>query len=524
MKQPPESAEFFKALVENSLDAVAVVEANGTIRYESPSVERILGYKPEELIGKNALDFLHPEDVKRVAGNITTAQENPERAFSSGVRFLHKDGTWRVLEGIGCNLLHDPKVNGIVTNYRDITERKRYEEALRESEEKYRSIIADIEDGYYEVDIAGNFTFFNDPMCGIIGYSKDEMMGMNNRQYMDKENAHKVYQAFNLVYATGKHSKEFDWEIIRKDGTKRFIEASVSLKRNSEGKPIGFRGIARDITERKRLEEELHRLGWAVQSTSDGVGIADVTGKSIYHNEALVEMLGYTVDELNAAGGPPAVYADPDVAREMFDTIMKGGSWNREMEMKTRTGRDRVVHLRADSVKNENGRIIGLIGIHADFTERKQAEETLRQSEERFRQIFNDVNDGIVYTDTDGVVLNVNEKIGDVVGYPPDELIGRNVLELDLFDPDELSKLSEIMMASKEQGSVQRPLMEVQARHRDGQLVPLEVSTSLITAADGTTKGFVSIARDITERKRMEDSLWLKEDAIENSLGAIAMS
>jgi len=84
------SEAYFRALVENSLDAVAVVDADGTIRYESPSVERILGYRPEELIGRNALDFLHPEDVQRVAGNIVTAEEYPERAFSSEVRFLHK--------------------------------------------------------------------------------------------------------------------------------------------------------------------------------------------------------------------------------------------------------------------------------------------------------------------------------------------------------------------------------------------------------------------------------------------------
>ena len=138
----------------------------------------------------------------------------------------------------------------------EIVERAKIEEALRESEEKYRTILESIEEGYFEVDIAGNLTFLNDSLCKILGYSKDELMGMNNRQYTDEENAKKLYQTFNKVYTTGKPDKGFDWEIIGKDGSKRYVEASVSLRKDSEGQPIGFRGIARDVSERKQAEEE----------------------------------------------------------------------------------------------------------------------------------------------------------------------------------------------------------------------------------------------------------------------------
>jgi PAS domain S-box-containing protein len=139
---------------------------------------------------------------------------------------------------------------------KEIIEGVRTEKALSESEEKYRTILHSIEDGYYEVDLAGNLTFFNDALCKILGYSKDELMGMNNREYMSKVTADKVYQTFNQVYQTGKAAKAFDWETIRKDGTMRYFEASVSLMRDSDGKPIGFRGIGRDITERKHAEEQ----------------------------------------------------------------------------------------------------------------------------------------------------------------------------------------------------------------------------------------------------------------------------
>jgi PAS domain S-box-containing protein len=128
------------------------------------------------------------------------------------------------------------------------------EAALRESEKKYRTILNNIEDGYFEVDLKGNFTFFNDALCRLIGYSATAMAGMNNREYMDDENAKKVFQTFNRVYETGKSTKGFDWEITKVDGSKSQVDASVSLIADPEGNPIGFRGIARDVTKQKQSE------------------------------------------------------------------------------------------------------------------------------------------------------------------------------------------------------------------------------------------------------------------------------
>jgi PAS domain S-box-containing protein len=133
---------------------------------------------------------------------------------------------------------------------------KLQEEALRQSEEKYRTILHSLEEGYFEVDLKGNLTFFNDAFVRWSSYSREELMGMNNRQYMDEETAKKVYQVFNKVYSTGKSANAFDWEMIKKDGTKGWIETSVSLIRDSSGQPVGFRGIGRDASERRRIEEQ----------------------------------------------------------------------------------------------------------------------------------------------------------------------------------------------------------------------------------------------------------------------------
>ena len=144
---------------------------------------------------------------------------------------------------------------------KEIMDRVQVEQALRESEEKYRTILHSIEEGYYEVDLAGDLTFYNDSLCKILGYSKHELLGLNNREYMNEESARRVFHTFNKVYRTGEATKAFDWETIRKDGATRFVEASISLVRDLKGDPIGFRGIVRDITERRKAEEQaqLHR-------------------------------------------------------------------------------------------------------------------------------------------------------------------------------------------------------------------------------------------------------------------------
>lgn len=119
--------------------------------------------------------------------------------------------------------------------------------------------LENIEDGYWEIDLAGNYTFFNNAVCQIHGYTKEELMGMNNRQYTDEETSKKVFKAFNNVYKTGQPLKGLDWQIIRKDGTKRHVEISILLQKDASGKPIGFRGVVRDITPRKEMEAKLQQ-------------------------------------------------------------------------------------------------------------------------------------------------------------------------------------------------------------------------------------------------------------------------
>ena len=252
----------YRALFDSAIDAIILMDRNLIIDCNKSTLELFRGTK-EQVIGHSPSEFW-PERQRN--GQLTPeyALERIKEALHRERRpyeLVHKrlDGTL-VDTDVTLNLFEIKGKKYLQSTIRDVSERKAAQEALRQSEEKYRTVLEDIEDGYYETDIAGNFTFFNDSMCKIWGYPKEELMGMNNRQYADKENAKKLFQTFNEVYRTGKPTKGVDWQIIRKDGTKRSIEASVSLRKDSSGKNIGFRGTTCDVTERKHAEEQIQHM------------------------------------------------------------------------------------------------------------------------------------------------------------------------------------------------------------------------------------------------------------------------
>jgi len=263
----------------------------------------------------------------------------------------------------------------------DITERKEAEEALRQSEEKYRTILESIEEGYCEVDLAGNLTFFNDSMCRIFGYPKEELMGMNNRQYTDRENAEKLFRAFNQVYRTGEPGRGFDYEIIRKDGTKRYVETSVSIRKDSSGNPIGFRGILRDITERKRFEEILQQeretFFSILQKEPYGALLINTDETFLYVNPEFTAITGYAIKDVPTGrewfrkAYPNPEYRHKIIAVWKEDIIPRKGV-DRVWSVVCKDGEVKEIEFKLTFL--DDGRIIVML---SDVTERKRTEEEL---------------------------------------------------------------------------------------------------------------------------------------------------
>ena len=190
----------------------------------------------------------------------------------------------------------------------DITERK-------QAEEKYQSILADIEEFYYETDLRGNLTFFNDAACNIIGYTREELQGKNNRDYTTPQTAERMYRVFNSVYRTGEKRKISDYEIIRKDGSRRVLEISITLKRDERGNPDGFRGLGRDVTDRVKAEEALRlseeRYRAIFENSLVGIFQSSPEGRYIRVNPAFARIYGYESPE-------DAISSVTDIGTQIF--------------------------------------------------------------------------------------------------------------------------------------------------------------------------------------------------------------
>ncbi|MCL0056243.1 response regulator [Dehalococcoidia bacterium] len=261
---------------------------------------------------------------------------------------------------------------------------EREKEAVEKSEEKYRSILQNIEEGYYEIDVAGYFHFFNDSLCKILGYSRDELMRMNNRQNTDEENARKVYQTYNEVYLTGETVKAFDWEIIRKDGSRRYVESSISLISSPTGHPTGFRGILRDITDRKQAEMSLKQSEDKYRSLVNNVKLGifrstpDPMGRFLEVNPAMEEITGYSRDELLRMNVVD-LYVHPRERETTLELARLRGKTAREILFKRKEGTEITVWETKVAVKDDTGVIAYFDGILEDITERKILEQELKE-------------------------------------------------------------------------------------------------------------------------------------------------
>jgi PAS domain S-box-containing protein len=254
----------------------------------------------------------------------------------------------------------------------------------------------------------------------------------------------------------------------------------------------------------KQEEEALRRIGWAVESATDAIGMADENFNSIYHNQAFIKLFGYTPEELNAAGGPPAVYKNPDDAHEVLEAMRTRGSWNGELQMKTRAGDEVLMYLQANAVKDDSGNNVGLVGIHTNITERKKAEEELKESERKFRAAVENSPDFIVFVKRDGTIYDVNrlEK-----GFTREMVIGKSIFDESWYETKEQAK------------SIKKQLKSV---FRTGKLGNYEYSqvspegsrsfyeTRVAPFERDTKNGVISIqcaTRDIAERKKAEEEL-----------------
>lgn len=505
-----ENEEKYRSIVENSLQGILLVGEDYRLSYANDELSKILGYDREEIIGEDFRKFLDEESKTLVGDRYVRRQRGEAVPSRYEFNILRKDGEKRRIE-ISSTVIEDSSGHkNTIGQILDITERKKAEAALRESEERYRTILENIEEGYYEVDLAGNFTFFNEGLRRILGYPAEDLMGMNNRVYMEPETAKRMYKVFNTVYQTGRPTKIIDWENVRKDGTKAIMEGSISLIKDSMGNPIGFRGIVRDATERKRadvaLQESEERYRTLVESIP--IGLSRTTpgpkGKFLMANPAVLELFGYESEaelkQINVAD----VYANPN-DRIAFSKglLAQGGFLRAELQYKKKDGTPiwGAITARVISDKEEQPYFDCVI---EDINERKKAEEARRAAEQRYRSLVENIPLAIGRSTPGpkGEYLMVNPALVRILGYESEEDLKQHPVSGTYLDSAERKRFSDSLLA---QGSISG--VELQVKRKDGTPLWVSVTASVVYNNDGEPIAFDFINEDITAQKHAEAAL-----------------
>jgi diguanylate cyclase (GGDEF)-like protein/PAS domain S-box-containing protein len=505
------SEEYFKEITENSSDIIIISDKNGNIKYCSRSVERYAGYKPEELIGKSAFNFIYADDLPRAVADYNKAIQTKDKAIPNEFRLVHKDGSVRIFEGLGKNLLDNHSVEGFVMNIRDVTERRQMEEAIRASEEKYRTILEEMKEGYFELDTDGTFTFVNEAQCQNMGYSKEELIGMNHRQFQNAESIRETRRIFKETYRTGKTIQLLDVEIIRKDGCKIYNETSVSPIKGKDGNIIGFRGISRDVTERRKMEEAIRRSEEKyrniLETMQESYFEVDLAGNLTYVNPAMYEGLGFTKEAL--IGKHYRLFTDEANVKklyEIYNKIYKTGEPVRtvDFEFIKKDKTTLFAETSASLIRDESGKPIGFRGVSRDITERRKMEEAIQQSEEKYRSIVDEVDEWYFEIDLEGDVVFINDAVVRSVGYPKEMIIGLNYKSF--ITKDQPNDIIKVFLDVYDTGEFIKNF-PYEFVHPNGTVTFFELSIFPKKDQDNKIMGFRGVGHDVTEHKRSEEKL-----------------
>jgi len=276
---------------------------------------------------------------------------------------------------------------------REIQERVRTEKALRESEERYRTILETIQEGYFETDLRGRLTFFNEAVCRSLGYPRETLLGIDYRKYTTPQSAERMFRVFHEIYTTGRPSRITDYEIATANGDRKVLELSTSLIRDGKGEPAGFRGVARDVTERKKAEEALEasekKYMNVVENSPDIIYCLDPEGRFTFVGGALKSLLGYSPQELLGRHFQSIMRPEDGNRTEgRFNERRTGKRATRRFEVclvpksKDRERKEPVFEVHAfgiydEAQSNQDKRFLGTYGVARDISESRRAEEQL---------------------------------------------------------------------------------------------------------------------------------------------------
>ncbi len=527
----------FRALIENSSDTVSLVDARGNSSYVSPSIRRVLGYAPEELIAHDVFELVHPDDRPDIEVLFNELSYRPKGLVPFKCRVVHKDGSWKWVEGVAMNLLADPYVQAIVVNFRDITERRHAEETLKESEARMRNLFKSDMLGIVFWDIGGKVTEANKAFLKIAGYSEEAILPENEflNDVKPLEYILLNERALQEMAATGA-CLPFETEYLRKDGTRVPILLGAALLEGRKDRGFCF---VLDISQRRRAESERQVMFEIIQGVSSAENLDKLLHrihqslkKVVYAENCFILLHNKTtgmfdttffVDKFDRPFEPQQLGKSCTayvfrtgkpllLTQDRFEQLVKEGevelvgtnspSWlGVPLKSTTETIGVLVVQHYEDpeAYTQRDLEFLASIGNEVALAiERKRTEEQLRI----FAHAFEGTTELISLTGLDNRLVFVNKSFLQTYGCQEEEILGKGTdfFASPLNAPDIHEKIFEHTRRDSWSG-------ELYNRKKDGTDFPIFLNTSVIRDKEGKPIGYLGIAQDISERKRADEQL-----------------
>jgi PAS domain S-box-containing protein len=491
-----ESEERYHSIFDNAQDFVFTIDTSSRLTSITNYFYKVTGYTPAEVINAQIGKILTPESLRTAQEMIAEKVEKGSPVTRYEVDVVAKDGHIIPIELNTSLSYKNGKLVGSVGIGRDITERRAYEQALLENEEKYRGLFENAGDFAYSTDLEGNFSAVSESLLRATGYGRKELLMSSITRILSKENLDLARKMTAAKLAGEKETTRYEMSIIAKDGNEIPIEV-VSALVYKDGKPVGVQGIGRDISDRKRAEEALRRSEGnyreLMEQAADSIMVADHdANRYVDVNRAACELLGYTREELLALG--PRDLLDPEELKTQpakFGEIQRGETTFSERHLLRKDGSRVLVEMTAKMLPD--GR---MMSVKRDIGERRRAEEALRNSERNYRELMEQAADAIFVADPKGLrYVDANQAACDLLGYAREELIGMPFNSI--FHPDEIAQ-EPIKYEEMWRGEIIHTRRRF--RRKNGSYVPVELNARML--ADGRLQ---ALARDVSE--------WLSREA-----------
>jgi PAS domain S-box-containing protein/putative nucleotidyltransferase with HDIG domain len=499
-------------LFESALEGIAVTDVDGKVQRINEEFTTIFGYSRDEVAGKSIDRLIAPPDMVDDARALTERAGRGERVALETVR-CRKDGSLIDVSVLAAPIIVNQKLVSVYAIYRDITARKKADRKLRESEERYRTLVNTTPEAVTVTDLEGRITYVSQQTLKLHGYAKpEELYGKSAFDMIDPKD-HK--RAMANLKKTLEHgvTRNLEYTLLRKDGSSFDGELNASLIKDEKGNPQAFVATTRDITERKSAEKALRdneeKYRNLFQSSNDAIFLHDLSGGIIDVNSGVMDLFGYgkeeilklTIDKLHPS------YELSRSARA-FKDIEKNGTVDFEINFKKKD--DSVFPAEVSSSLFEIGGCKVIQGVVRDISERRETEQNLRESEERYRELVEKAGAAILIDDREGNFVYCNKRLADLFGYPLEEMQTKSIQSI--VHPADIQRVLK-MHYGRIQGKKVPSKYEFMGIKKSGDLMYLEIDAIALKEGKDIV-GTRSYIWDITQRKKTEEAIRSSEERL----------